>query len=431
METEEIKMLRNEILKALLAIDSGEESLEDALNIEFKEEKDAGLYREIVKGVFRHKITLDYAIQSFMNRKNQKLHKPIEMILRMAFYQWIYLDRVPAHAIVNESVKLAKKVGHKGSVGFVNAILRKATKEKIHPEEWKFSSIEEEISIKYSLPMELTSYLVNSYGEDWTLDFARHSIEIPATNLKVNTSKISTEDLMESLAKEGVRCKKALGDLDALRLLRGNIFSTRAFKKGLFYVQDLAAMEVADFALKGQGNDFKKVLDVCGAPGGKSIDLALIRPDLEIQCCDVSVKKVKRIQENIQRLGLNNISPKLRDGQRPSKTEKEAFDLVVLDAPCSGFGLLKRKPEIKYKRTIKDINSLVKLQKSLLDASTTCLRPGGILVYSTCTISKEENEYLLEEFLKNRKDFILVDQKFLPLNQETDGFKMFKLVKTC
>ena len=123
-------MLRNEILKALLAIDSGEESLEDVLKIEFKNEKDAGLYREIVKGVFRHKITLDYAIQSFMNRKNQKLHKPIEMILRMAFYQWIYLDRVPAHAIVNESVKLAKKVAHKGSVGFVNAILRKATKEK-------------------------------------------------------------------------------------------------------------------------------------------------------------------------------------------------------------------------------------------------------------------------------------------------------------
>ena len=423
-------MLREEVLKALLAIDSGEESLEEVLNVGGQNEKDAGLYREIVKGVFRHKITLDYAIESFMNRKNQKLHKPIEMILRMAFYQWIYLDRVPAHAIVNESVNLAKKVGHKGSVAFVNAVLRKATKEKIHPEDWKFSSLEEEINIKYSLPMELTSYLIKSYGEDWTLDFARHSIEIPATDLRVNTSKISTKDLLDSLTKEGIQCKEIPG-LDGLRVLKGNIFSTRAFKEGFFYVQDQAAMEVADFALKGQEKELKKALDVCGAPGGKSIGLALMRPDLKIQCCDVSIKKVKRIQDNIQRLGLKNIDPKLRDGQRPSKAEKEAFDLVLLDAPCSGFGLLKRKPEIKYKRTLKDIKSLVSLQKSLLEASATCLKVGGILVYSTCTISKEENEYLMEDFLKNREDFTLVDQKSLPLNQETDGFKMFKLVKTC
>lgn len=423
-------MVREEILQALLRVEAGENTLEEVLNRKMKNKQDQGLYREILKGIYRHLITIDYFIHSFLKKKNQKLHLPIQMILRMSFYQWMYLDKIPAHAIVYEGVELAKKVGHRGSVGFVNAILRKATAQKLNPEALHFNSLEEEIHIKYSLPVEWTRYFIKNYGEDWTLDFAKNSVKIPDLHLRVNTNKISSQDLKNSLKKEGINFVDLRGVCQGLEVLEGNIFETEEFKQGLFYVQDKAAMMVAEFALEKE-EMIERVLDVCGAPGGKSIGMSFLNPDLEIFCCDVTKEKVDKIKENLHRLDLNQVKALKRDGRHLSPEERNKFDLVLLDAPCSGLGLLRRKPEIKYNRTLKDMKSLVKLQRQLLDTSSQCVKLGGKLVYSTCTLSKEENEMMMEDFLIRHKGFDLLDQKVLNLNEETDGFKMFKLVKKC
>lgn len=431
METEEISMVRKDIVRGLLDVENGEKTLEEALTIKIDNEKDAALYREIIKGVFRHRITLDYYIQQFLKKKNQKIHKPIRMILRMSFYQWIYLEKIPAHAIVNEGVELAKKFGHRGTAGFVNAILRKATAKRIDPSKLQFDRVLDTIHIKYSLPLDLTKYFIQAYGEEWTLDYAKNTLEIPDVHIRVNTNKRALEDLKKDFEKEGILCQELEGVESALRISQGNVFQTNAFKEGDFYVQDKAAMSVVDFMLEGLEDKSMTLLDVCGAPGGKSIAASFAKKSLSIKCCDVQKDKIKKIKENIKRLGIKTIKPCLRDGRHLERSEIKSYDLVLLDAPCSGYGLLKRKPEIKYNRTLKDVKNLVKLQEELINTSIKYLRDGGYFIYSTCTLTMEENELQIEDFLKRHKEFDLVDQRVLALNKESDGFKMFKLVKKC
>lgn len=420
--------VREEILQALLDLDQKDLNLGDLSQRTMKNPEDQGLYLEVVKGVLSHRLTLDYYINQ-VAKKNKKIHAPIREILRLSLYQWIYLSKIPSRAIVYEGVNLAKKYGHKGSVGFVNAVLRRLTKERLDPEKIQGKTWAEGVSLRESLPLELVEYFEKTYSREWTEAFAQASNERPGLYINLNPLKGSPQEIQASLEKEGLVIENRTTKGTGFQVIKGNPLKTPSFKKGLYYIQDQGAMEVVDFAMKSYEKGNFKLLDVCGAPGGKSIGASFINPDLEVQCCDQSPEKLEKIEENIKRLGLKNIHPLLRDGRKGLPGEREAYDLVFVDAPCSGFGLFRRKPEIKYRRGLKDVKNLSKLQGEILSRSASCVKIEGSLIYSTCTLTLEENEEVVEDFLQEYPNFYLDDQRVLLPQKGRDGFKMFRLVR--
>lgn len=362
-------------------------------------DRDAALVKELTYGVLKHKLTLDAVIARFSTVKIKKLAPFVLCILRLGLYQLYYMDKIPESAAVNESVKLAGRYATK-SRGFVNAILRKAAGAPlILPE----GNSPEALSVRYSHPVPLVLWLKETFGDEKAETLLRENNCAPAVCVRVNTLKTSAEELKKRLLAEGISAKcGALTDCSLL-FEGGGIGKLPSYDEGLFTVQDQSAQLAALALLPKPG---ETVFDVCAAPGGKTTHLAeLMENKGEILALDLYAKRLESVRKTAQRLGIDIIKTCEADAGLYSFSTQA--DKILIDAPCSGLGVIRRRPDIKYKPELTDFGELVAIQKKILEHCAAFLKPGGTLVYSTCTVNPAENELQVAEFLKNHSDFSL------------------------
>ena len=403
--------------------------LEESLEILKKsniDERDYNFIKEITTGVIRNRTYLDYIVKINSRVKIKRVHKVILSILEMAIYQMYFLDKVPDYSIVDESVNLAKIYGNRGSISFTNGILRSISK-KDAPQVKIEDSIDN-LSTFYSHPKFYTEYFYKNYGEEFTKKLLKANNEMPPFTIRVNTLKTSKSDLMSNLKELGFEIEETVYD-NALNILNPKgIIDTKYFDDGHFYVQDLGSIFVASFLNPRENSS---LLDLCAAPGGKSTHLAEIMKNTgEIIACDKSQGKIKLIQENAKRLGVKNIETRVNDARILNKDFIDKFDYVLVDAPCSGTGLYRKKPDIKWNKDLEDIKSLAEIQLEILDKAKDYVKDGGELLYSTCSLSKIENEDVVNKFLENNKNFKikkLRDRDVLKLFPSTDGSDGFSI----
>ena len=354
----------------------------------------------IVYGVTERRITLDYIISLYSNKPLHKLDKAVLVITRMGLYQIMYMDSVPDSAAVNESVKLVKQSGKASAAGFVNAILRnyiRNAKTFSYPE-----NDMERLSVMYSAAFELTKKLVNQYGVETAERFLADSLEPHKLYIRTNPGKITSEELVKRLSDEGVRAKISEFDKNCIETdSLGAIEENKLFEEGCFHVQDLSSQFCCKALDPKKG---ERILDICAAPGGKSFTIAeMTEDDCELYSCDLHKKRVELIRKGAERLGLESIKPLQND----AKIFSEAFplfDKILCDVPCSGTGVIRSKPEIKYS-DFKAAENLPAVQYKILETAAEYLKIGGELVYSTCTVLKDENDYVIDRFLSENKNF--------------------------
>ncbi len=447
-----IDKVREIALKVLYEVDKSDAysniALDEAFNKARKEkidmnERDIGFISEIVYGTISWRLTIDEIIKKYSSIKIKKISLWILNILRMSIYQILFLDRVPKSAAVNEGVNLAKRYGHKASSNFVNAILRKVEKKDFED----FFTIENEIE-RISKTNSMPSWIVEKLLQDHSLEQVEkicHDSNIkPQLHVRVNSLKIDKQQLRQKLEKEGIQVEQA--DMDNFLVLEGakNIEGKNTFKEGLFTVQDEAAGWIP-FLLNPKPNE--KVLDACSSPGGKTTYMAeRMKNQGEIIAWDLHEHRVKLVEKTAHRLGIKIIKTEVKDASQYEEKYKEAFDKILLDVPCLGIGVIKRKPDIKWKRKMEDLEEITKIQQNILENCSYYLKVGGELVYSTCSILKEENEKIINEFLVKNKRFEIVNldaikeeffeknverDKFIQIypNEKTDGFFICKLRK--
>lgn len=402
-----------------------EESLEilKASNID---ERDFAFIKEITTGVVRNKTYLDYVIRENSKVRFNRIHKIILSILEMAIYQMYFLDKVPDYSIVDESVNLAKIYGNKGSISFTNGILRSISKEKALQVTLKNSI--DNLSTYYSHPRFYTEYFYDNYGEEFTKKLLKANNEKPPFTIRVNTLKTNKDELIKDLSEAGFDIEETTY-VNALNVLNPNgIIDTEFFEKGHFYVQDLGSILVSTFLNPSKNS---KVLDLCAAPGGKTTHLSELMDNTgEIIACDKSKGKIKLIRENAKRLGCTNISPRVNDARVLNEEFINKFDYVLVDAPCSGTGLYRKKPDIKWNKGIDDLKELGVIQLEILNKAKEYVREKGLLLYSTCSLSKIENEDVIENFLKENENFKikkLRDKDVLKLFPSVDGSDGFSI----
>ncbi|NCC66901.1 MAG: 16S rRNA (cytosine(967)-C(5))-methyltransferase RsmB [Clostridia bacterium] len=362
--------------------------------------KDRALTSKLCYGVLQNMVLLDYYIDWFAESK--KIEPKVRDILRISAYQLIFLDRIPAHAAVSEGVELCKKSGFSRAAGFVNAVLRKLAENREKLPEIPADNKAKYLSIKYSVPVPLAELFISEFGWDFTEQLLiANNAEVPVT-VQVNTLKTTPEELCHSLNKCGMSYSVSTMLEDCLVVDSGSVTNLPEFEAGMFYVQDCAArLSVLAAATKSGDN----VLDACAAPGGKSFAAAIAMKNIgSILSCDLHENKLKLISEGAGRLGLTVISCEEMDATSPKKELLGQFDLVIADVPCSGLGVIRKKPDIRYKDIAKT-EELPKLQLKILEGVSGCVKPGGTLLYSTCTILKRENEIVVESFLAAHSEF--------------------------
>ena len=439
-----IDKTREIALKTLYKIDKEQAYSNIELNEQIKqnkkilEDKDIGLISEIVYGVTTWKLTLDEIIKKHSKIKLKKISPWIINILRMGIYQIIFLDKIPKSAAVNESVNLAKRYGHTSSSNFVNAILRKVEKED-YEEFFKIKEDIDRISKTTSMPKWIVETLIKENGIEQAEQICKNSNLKPNTTIRINKLKITKEELKQKLQKKKIEYKepqkenaqeKNTNTQDFLILNKvKNIENLQEFKEGLFTIQDLSAGQTAKILDPKPG---EKVLDACSAPGGKTTYLAeLMNNNGKIEAWDIHEHRTKLVEENAKRLGINIIKTQVKDATKYDKNLNEKYDKILLDVPCLGIGVIKRKPDIKWQRKPEDLEEITSIQKNILNNCSKYLKKGGTLVYSTCSILKEENEDIINRFLDKNNEFEIDKEnivKILP-NQEEDGFFICKIHK--
>ena len=391
--------------KVLLKIESDGAYSNLALNHAIRENKlggvDSAFVSALVYGVLERKITLDYIIKQYSKIPLRKIEAKTKIILRMGLYQLLYMDKVPDSAAVNESVNLAKRQRMQQSAGFINGILRSVTRA-----ETPYSLPDEKdkiyyLSIKYSAPQSLVRLWNNSYGELNTVQLLESLSGRPKLFIRVNTLKTDKRSLKAALAEEGVVCKDVPALENALELSNtGAIERLKAYRSGLFHVQDLSSQLCVGF-LSPQPRDV--MLDVCAAPGGKSFTAAQYMQNRgKIFACDLFDHKLGLIRDGAKRLGITTIVTQKRDGA--SGAALPLADKILCDVPCSGLGILSRKPEIRSKEELIP-EELPALQYKILCRSAQYLAAGGTLIYSTCTLNPAENGENARRFLAEHPDF--------------------------
>lgn len=359
---------------------------------------DKGLMTELTYGTLQHKMTLDFFLAPFIKGK---LENWVQWVLRMAVYQIHYLDRIPNHAVVNEAVQLAKYHGHKGVSGLVNGVLRAFLREGVP----SFDSIKdplERLSIETSHPEWMLENWIQAFGFEKTEQIARQNNVAPPQTIRVNTMKISIDDAIQALESEGFTVRK--GILPESLHVAGKTAATSAlFASGQFTIQDESSMMPAHALQLEKG---MTVLDMCAAPGGKTTHIAqLLANTGHITALDLHENKLKYIHENAERLGFTHISTVAADARQAQEVlEQKQFDRILVDAPCSGYGVIRRKPDMKYAKKPQDAERLATIQLAILNEAYSLLSPGGILVYSTCTIEPTENDEVIDAFLQLHQD---------------------------
>lgn len=399
---------RSAALSALMHVDVNEGYsnlvLDKTLAALALDPRDKALAAAIFYGVLERRITLDYVISCFSSTPLKKLSPVVLEVLRMGAYQILYMEKIPKSAAVNESVTLAKENHAAKASGFINAVLRSLLRQ---PEK---AALPDEktrpllfLSVKYSFPEWLISLWQKSYGAECTLSLLESCMNRPPVFARVNNTRISEENLLERLPCEGIAAKAVPWLENAVELENtGSVSASKAFQEGLFHIQDLSS-QLCSAVL----NPFPgcRVIDVCSAPGGKAFTLAEIMENRgELLAFDQYRGKVGLIRQGAQRLGLSAVQAEVRDALNPKETLAPA-DRVLCDAPCSGLGIIRRKPEIRYKNP-SVLDSLPDLQYRILCKSSELVKSGGILVYSTCTLNPKENGEVAAEFLKNNSKFV-------------------------
>ncbi len=395
--------------------------------------KDIGLISEIVYGVTNWKLTLDEIIKKYSKIKIKKISSWILNILRMGIYQIIFLDKIPKSAAVNESVNLAKRYGHKSSSNFVNAILR-----KIEYEDYEgFFDIKDDIQ-RISKTTSTPEWIVEELKKDRenideVENICKELNKRPKTVIRRNNLKISKQNFEEILKDKKYKFEnsKINEDFYVVDKIK-KIEDMEEFKKGYFTVQDISA-GLSAFLLEPKENE--KILDACSAPGGKTTYLAeIMNNNGYIEAWDIHKSRTNLIEENAKRLGITIIKTKIMDATIYDENKKEKFDKILLDVPCLGIGVIKRKPDIKWQRKNEDIEQISNIQQKILETCSKYLKKGGEMIYSTCSILKEENEKNIYKFLEKNKNFELEkikNEKFLEIlpNELQDGFFIAKLEK--
>ncbi|ABP67664.1 sun protein [Caldicellulosiruptor saccharolyticus DSM 8903] len=405
------------------------DALMEKYHHKLKKTEDRALFVELVHGVLRYKNILDYYI-NFVAKKGVK-DKKILNILRIATYELLFLDKIPDYATVNEACELAKNV-NKNQKDFVNAILRNIIRRKDEIEKAlervKEVNIKDFLSIKLSYPKFLIDYLEKSYGFDKTVKILEFLNTKPLQSIKINTKKISQAEFLKKLEACGYEYKVPELNREIVYIVKGNIKESELYRDGYFYYQDLAS----SFIVKWNRDDFEKassILDLCAAPGGKTFNCAEVTRGFVVSC-DVNKSKIERLRENLLRLGFDNVVVAENDALTLNEDFVGKFDIVIADLPCSGFGTIRKKPDIKWNKTKEDIENLHELQLKMLDNAAQYLKEGGIIFYSTCTLGHRENEDTVLKFLEKHKDFSLISQNTIfPDEYKCDGFFIAKLKK--
>lgn len=394
-------------------------TLDKELNKSDLDYVDKAFASELVYGVLTWEITIDEIIKMYSSIKIKKISPWILNILRIGIYQIAFLDKVPESAAVNESVKLAKQYGHEASSKFVNAILRKIEKNEMEKLLVYMSTkpmLEDEIiSIVTSHPLWLVDELLKDYDKKFVTEFLNANNMTPEITIRSNRLVNSRDELYKLLLLRKFDCRK--GNLpDSIKVKK-----MTDFKNKLYTVQDEAA-QLACLKLNPQVGE--EVLDACSAPGGKTTYLAEIMQNKgEIIAWDIHPHRVRLVEEAAQKLDISIIHAMVHDATVYMPNYKERFDKILLDVPCSGIGVIRKKPDIKWTRKPEDFEELTRTQEKILDACSEYLKHGGRMVYSTCTVFKRENEEQVERFLLTHSDFKLVEQvKLFPNVNDTDGF---------
>ena len=384
-----------------------------------------GFFTELVYGTIENKLYLDYVIQKYSRQKLQELSKEVLVILEMGLYQIREMDSVTDFAAVDESVKLCKKVFPKGS-GFVNAVLRNVLRDP-GAFDIDIKAPLERISVEYSVSLDIAGLLADQYGIEEAEDIMYGFSMKPKLYIRVNSLKTTVSKLAELLREEGAEPEETEGVKDALSVKNlKNIENSRSYKEGLFSVQDISSMKCVR-ELGPQPGEY--ILDLCSCPGGKTGYIAeLMKNEGSIDAMDVSENKLELVKNTCRRLGVSIVRTRQNDATVYSEDMAARYDRVLVDAPCSGIGIIRRKPEIRYK-TIKDISSIYNVQRKIIQNASRYVKPGGVMIYSTCTINREENQYITDEFLKKNSNFERVqdDIMMLPSDGESDGFYICKL----
>lgn len=371
--------------------------LDTALNGSQLSVQDKKFCTALYYGVIERKITLDYIISKYC-KQPKKLDATVFNILRLGIYQLLYMDNVPDNAAVDESVKLAKKTGHFKLSGLVNAVLRNFIRDD---KKYQFPKNHfEMLSVKYSAPVWLIKKITNEYGRNYADAVLESSVKKPPVTIRLNNVHADKNALLDNSGEFEFIKDKFIPNCYELQG-GGDITSVPAFEKGMFHVQD-SASQLCCMALNPQKNDI--VIDICSAPGGKTFTIAEMMENTgTVYAFDLYEKRVGLIKQGAERLGLSNIKAQVGDASVFNENIPLA-DKILCDVPCSGLGVIRRKPEIKYKNP-NEFENLPDIQYKILENASKYLKIGGELVYSTCTLNKKENEEVIEKFLENHSEF--------------------------
>ena len=383
---------REVVLDMLLSLREGKLShtiLKDTLDSYLYLDKSSrGFIKRLYEGTIEKRLYLDFIIDGYSKTPVKKMKPIIMLLLEMAVYQLFFMDRVPDSAAINEAVKLAKKRGLTGLSGFVNGVLRNIARNKENialPD--KNKDLIQYLEIKYSTPKAVVEHFINDYGSEKTEEILEAFEE---KRLLVARATKNREELIKKLEAEGVKVSTDTIFPESLKILELDSLSyLESFEEGDFVIQDESSQFIGKIVGLPKG---ARVLDLCAAPGGKSLLFAEMEEVDEIISCDISESKTELIEENVRRIGVSKIKTKVNDASLYNPDFMDGFDLVICDLPCSGLGVMGRKRDIKYNVTEDKIRELAKLQRTILENAVRYVKKGGRLIYSTCTMTKAENE---------------------------------------
>lgn len=439
-----IDLDREAAYKALLAIerDGSYSNLELSKMLASDGLSNKGFIREIVYGVTENKIYLDYILDKFIKKGASKTKLQALIILRMGVYQILFMNSVPNYAAVNESVALARRFA-RGTDGFINGVLRNFIRNMESASEIDVKGQLEYLSIRYSCQLKLVEELVSMLGFEHAKVLLEHAGHRPPLSIRVNIAKISVKELADRLRAKGFEIEGSKLSDRVLLVKGGALTEANEYKEGLFSIQSEESCAIADFA---DAKSTELVVDLCAAPGGKAAAMAeqMLKPSTstepltetepgisggKIIALELYEHRAALIEATARRLGLENIEVRCQDAVEQIDELVGKADLVLADVPCSGLGVIRRKPEMKYRDEF-DFDELVEIQKNILETGSSYLKPGGRLIYSTCTINPRENELMVKDFLKRHEDFISEKEvKLSPFDNGYDGFYMNKLKK--
>ncbi|MBU0973163.1 MAG: 16S rRNA (cytosine(967)-C(5))-methyltransferase RsmB [Proteobacteria bacterium] len=408
-----------------------DKSIDDAKkDLESMSRQDRNLCNAIVFGVLRNRGYLDFIIRSFSKKNIERLDEPVLYILRIGLFQLVFMDRIPAFAAINTSIELAKKQTNKGAQGFINAVLRNADEKRhtlVLPDGDKKGAAH--ICVQYSMPAWLTKRWVAAYGYEQSLSLCSAINTIPPITLRTNTLKIGRTALGELLETQAFNIGYTEQSPDGIYISNPGkpVNEIDGFDQGFFQVQDEAAQLVSQILAP---KPWETILDACAGLGGKACHLAqLMNNQGSVVAADVESHKLDSLRAECRRLGIKNIQVQQTNLLTATLNDFSGyFDRVLLDAPCSGLGVMRRNPDTKWKQTLKEVLRMGAQQKKMLNTAANFVKPGGILVYAVCSCEPEENEQVIAAFLQKRKDYFLdTSFKTYPLTLQMDGFFIARL----